>query len=144
MSTQNVQTLAGRIKEYADTVWNEGDIDAADEYFADDVVVHEVPNQTDYENLDEFKQWVIDVRKAFPDLTVETTSVIAGDEQIASQWVTSGTHKGEMVHLDIEPTNKTVTWEGVTVYTVEGEKVTEAWWYYDTAGMMAQLGVLPE
>ena len=144
MSTQNVQSLAEQIRGYADAVWNEGDIDAADEYFADDVVVHDVPNQTDYENLDEFKQWVRDVRTAFPDLTVETTSVIAGDEQIASQWVTSGTHKGQMTDLDIEPTNKTVTWEGVTVYTVKDEKVTEAWWYYDAAGMMAQLGVLPE
>ena len=107
MASQQTQSVAETILEYAEAVWNQG-------------------------------------RTAFPDLEVETTSVIVGAEEIVSQWVATGTHEGEMADLGIEPTMKTVTWEGVTIYGVDGDVVTEAWWYYDQFGMLTQLGVIPE
>jgi steroid delta-isomerase-like uncharacterized protein len=136
--------VAETIEEYAETVWNRGDTDAAGEYFAEDVVVHDVPAGTDYEGLGAFEGWVTDVRSGFPDFAVETRSVIPGDDRIASQWVATGTHDGTMSGLDVEPTGETVRWEGTTVYRVADGNVTEAWWYYDMLGMLTQLGVVPE
>jgi len=140
----STRSLAAQLVENAEAVWNDGNLDAVDAFFAADVLVHEVPNQRDYEGLDEFKAWVTEVRTAFPDFETEATSIIVGDGSVVSQWTAAGTHEGEMVDLDIEPTGETITWEGVTVYTVDDEEVTEAWWYYDLAGMMVQLGVIPE
>ena len=144
MTAQTTRSLAAQLVENAEAVWNDGDLDAADAFFVDDVVVHDVPHQRDYEGLDEFKAWVTEVRTAFPDFETEATSIIVGDGSVVSQWTATGTHEGEMADLDIEPTGETITWEGVTVYTVDDEEVTEAWWYYDLAGMMVQLGVIPE
>jgi steroid delta-isomerase-like uncharacterized protein len=144
MTTQSSQALAGQLREHADTVWNDGDVDAAGEFFAEDVVVHDGPQGTDYEGLDAFEQWVREIRTAFPDFEVETTSVIVGDGRVASEWVASGTHEGEMADLAIPPTNERVTWKGVTVYEMDGDEVTEAWWYYDMMGLLTQLGAIPE
>jgi steroid delta-isomerase-like uncharacterized protein len=144
MSTQNDQEIAERLRENADAVWNDGDIDAAGTFFAEDVVVHNGPQQNDYEGLDAFKGWVREIQAAFPDFEVETTSVIVGDGRVASEWEASGTHEGEMAELDIPPTNNRVTWNGITVYEMDGDEVTEAWWYYDMMGILTQLGVLSE
>jgi steroid delta-isomerase-like uncharacterized protein len=144
MPTQNRQEISEQLREHADAVWNDGDIDAAGTFFAEDAVVHNEPQQNDYEGLDAFKQWVSEIRTAFPDFEVETTSVIVGDGRVASEWVASGTHEGEMAELDIPPTNNHVTWKGATVYKLDGDEVTEAWWYYDMAGILTQLGVIPE
>jgi steroid delta-isomerase-like uncharacterized protein len=144
MATQNSQEISEQLREHADAVWNDGDIDAAGTFFAEDAVVHNEPQQNDYEGLDAFKQWVSEIRTAFPDFEVETTSVIVGDGRVASEWVASGTHEGEMAELDIPPTNNRVTWKGVTVYELDGDEVTEAWWYYDMAGILTQLGAIPE
>ena len=144
MSAQNSQAIAEQLREYADAVWNDGDIDVAGTFFAEDAVVHNEPQQNDYEGLDAFKEWVREVRTTFPDFEVETTSVIVGDGRVASEWVASGTHEGEMAELDIPPTNNRVTWKGVTVYELDGDEVTEAWWYYDMAGILTQLGAIPE
>lgn len=144
MATQSTQPIADQLREHADAVWNDGDVDAAGAFFAEDVVVHDDPQQNVYEGLDAFKQWVREVRTAFPDFEVDTTSVIVGDGRVASEWEASGTHEGEMAELDISPTNNRVTWKGVTVYELDGDEVTEAWWYYDMVGILTQLGAIPE
>jgi len=144
MSTKNSQEIAELLREHADTVWNDGDIDAVGTLFAEDAVVHNEPQQNHYEGLDAFTEWVREIRTAFPDFEVETTSVIVGDGRVASEWEANGTHEGEMAELDIPPTNNHVTWKGVTVYELVGDEVTEAWWYYDMAGILTQLGAIPE
>lgn len=144
MSTEQTRKVADTLRENGETIWNEGNMDALSEFFAADVVVHVIPETTDHEGIDAVQRWIEDVRTAFPDFTVETTSVIVGEDRIASQWSCSGTHEGPMAGLDFEPTGKTVHWDGITVYRVEDEHVTEAWWYYDNAGLLAQLGLLPE
>lgn len=144
MVTRDTQVTADQLVEHAETMWNEGDLDAAEEFFADDVLVHNVPEQMEYDGIGEFKQWAESVRTGFPDFEVTTSSVIADDERVVSQWQASGTHDGRLPNLDIPPTNREVSWEGVTVYELTDEQVTEAWWYYDMFSMLTQLGVVPE
>lgn len=131
-------------REYTESVWNQGDVEKVDGYFHDDVVVHDLPAGEEYEGLAAFKQWIEEVRAGFPDFDVGVEDVIAGDDRIVARWVASGTHEGELPELGLDPTGESATWEGVTIYELDGEMVTEAWWYYDMMTILTQLGVVPE
>lgn len=144
MTAQVTQSFAEQLEEAVKAVWNEGDLDAADTLFAEDAILHSIPEQQDIEGLDEVKQTMTQFTTAFPDFEMEITSMIVGDERVVFQWVGSGTHEGELEGLDIAPTHEKITWEGVNIFKVEDEQVTEAWEYYDMMSVMQQLGVLPE
>jgi steroid delta-isomerase-like uncharacterized protein len=142
---ESVRTRAEELqREYTETVWNRGEVDGADEHFADGVVVHDVPQAADYEGRDAFKQWVQEIRTAFPDFEVDVEGVVVGDDAIVARWVARGTNEGELSAFGMPPTGESVEWSGVTVYEMEGEEIVEAWWYYDMLGLLTQLGTIPE
>ena len=138
--------LLDRFESAANAAWNRGELDALDEFFADDVAVHDVPTGQTYGNLDEFKGWISGVRQGFPDFTLdeEATSYFAADDRLVSQWVFTGTHDGTLPEIEVEPTNQPVELAGVTVYEMTDGVVTEAWWYFDMMGLLSQLGLVPE
>jgi predicted ester cyclase len=112
--------LLDRFESAANAAWNRGELDALDEFFADDVAVHDF-------TLDE-----------------EATSYFAADDRLVSQWVFTGTHDGTLPEIEVEPTNQPVELAGVTVYEMTDGVVTEAWWYFDMMGLLSQLGLVPE
>jgi steroid delta-isomerase-like uncharacterized protein len=132
--------------DYTEAAWEEGKLEAADELFAEGVIVHNVPAETDFEGIEEFKEWISNTRNAFPDFAVESSDedFIGGENKVAVQWVATGTNERPLARLDIEPTNEHVEFEGVTVFEFDNGKVTEAWWYYDMLGFLDQLGVVPQ
>jgi steroid delta-isomerase-like uncharacterized protein len=123
--------------------WNEGEIDAIDEFFAQDAVVHNLGRGEDYEDRESFKAWIREVRDEFPDLTIETFEPVVGDDKLVYQWRSSGTNEGEFVPVGQPSTNEFAEWEGVSVYRFEDETVVEAWYYYDMLGLLRQLGMAP-
>lgn len=145
MTTQPPADLVERFQQY-DAAWNEGDLDAVDDLFADSVRVYDVPAGTTYDGRDAFKEWITDIREGFPDFTASfaDSDVIVGDGKVAVEWEMSGTHEGHLPGLDIEPTHEAVEFSGVTVYELDGETVTEARWYYDMLALLSQVGAAPE
>ena len=81
----------------------------------------------------------------FPNATIEfITEVVEGDYGVV-EWVLSGTHTGvlEGGPQPIPPTGKPLRLNGLTIVKVGSDsKITEERAYYDTATMMAQLGLL--
>jgi len=144
MSTESIGIQEDDIRELNQAAFNEGNLDVIDEGYTEDMVMHNVPLGVDYEGREAFKEWVKSFREAYPDFHVEIEDVVIGDEKVVTQYVATGTHEGPLPGLDIEPTNKTVTFQGVTVHRMVDGKATEAWWYYDQLGVLTQLGVIPE
>ena len=145
MSTQPSVDFMDRFQPYI-AAWNEGNLDAVDDLFAESVTIHDVPSGTTYDGRDAFKEWISGTRVAFPDFTatIADSDVIVGDGRVAVEWEVSGTHEGPLAGLDIEPTNESVEFSGVTVYELDGGMVSEGRWYYDMLDMLEQLGVAPE
>lgn len=121
-------------------IWNTGDLSMADEIFAADFVNHDptLPNVTGIEN---YKTWIAENRAAFPDVHIEVHDMIAEGDRAASRWTVTGTHKGEF--SGIPPTEVQVTVTGMSIHHLVNGRIVEAWWCYDTLGMMQQLGVIP-
>jgi predicted ester cyclase len=61
--------------------------------------------------------------------------------KVAVRWTMTGTHTGEW--KGIPPTNKRVTFWGISIDRIAGGKFVESWERYDTLGWMQQLGLVP-
>lgn len=137
MSTEENKALMRRIYE---EVINQGDMDAADEVIAADVVDH-APFPGQKPGLEGFKEAVSAFRSAFPDLHMTMDDVIAEGDMVAVRFTMSGTHQGELMGIPATGNRMTIT--GIDLGRFEGGKGVEHWASQDDLGMMQQLGVIP-
>jgi steroid delta-isomerase-like uncharacterized protein len=121
-------------------VFNEGNLDVADEIFATDFVNHH-PSRPDVTDLESYKAWVVENRTAFPDFHVEIHYMVAEGDKVAAGWTVTCTHLGEL--MGIPPTGKQMTQTGITVHRLAGGRMVESWWSSDTLAMAEQLGMMP-
>ncbi|GAB3134522.1 ester cyclase [Microbispora hainanensis] len=69
-----------------------------------------------------------------PDVTSEVTTIVADDDTVAVEWVTSGSQSGGMLLPDgseIPGTGRPVRWTGCGMWTVEDGKFIAGRIYYD-------------
>jgi predicted ester cyclase len=74
----------------------------------------------------------------FPDLTCTVLKQLVVDDHVVSHWQASGTHQGEFVGL--APTGKSMTMEGISIFTCRNGKIVEQIISYDVLGMLRQIG----
>ena len=76
------------------------------------------------------------------DFTLETRTFFEADDRFTAEWTFGGTHDRDGM---IGPaTGKTFRVEGATIGARRNEKIAFARDYWDSAGLMRQLGLLPQ
>ena len=80
-------------------------------------------------------------RSAFPDVHMQIEDQIAEGDRVATRWVASGTHEGDL--MGINPTGNRVTVAGMTIDRIADGQIAETWDNYDALGMMQQVGAIP-
>ena len=125
-------------------IWTTGDFDAADEIYAPDYVNHQHHHPDDPRDLhgvEAMKTFAAEFRQAFPDFLDSIDIQLAEGDMVATRFTSRGTHRG--MFLGVEPTNKELTWTGITIDRISDEgKIVESWTNWDMMGMMEQLGVV--
>ena len=86
--------------------------------------------------LEEFKKWILEDRKAFPDLQVTIIDDFGEQDKVAMRWALKGTFKNEF--LGIQPTNKEFETHGVEIFHFENGKIKEAWTVFDVSRIQIQ------
>ena len=129
------------VRRQMEELWNNGNLDAAEECFTQDFVSHDPASPEKIRGPEGFKQNVAAVRSAFPDFRVEIVDQVAEGDRVVTRYVTSGTHEGELA--GIPPTGKRVEVIGMGIDYFSNGKIAESWEYYDVLGMMQQMGVIP-
>jgi predicted ester cyclase len=81
------------------------------------------PGQEPFD-LQETRQFYQRMYTAFSDLRHEIHDQIAEGDKVVTRWTATGRHTGEF--LGIEPTNRVVSFEGINIYTFEGDKLVES------------------
>ena len=119
---------------YAQKVWEDRDPDAFN-YVAENVTIHSLLG--DYTGKEALKNVVKAWLEAFPDLKVTNQHVIAQDDRVCIHWSAVGTHKGPF--KGIQPTEKQVSYAGVTLYQIKDQKITSYWAYIDMQYLVGQL-----
>jgi steroid delta-isomerase-like uncharacterized protein len=137
MSTEENKALARRVIEQ---MFNEGNLDVADELLALDYVDHDPSLPEDVHGPEGFKQYVGMYRAAFPDLHVQIEDQLAEGDRVATRWTGTGTHDGELA--GIVPTGKRVTVPGMEIVRIANGRLVEGWEGYDSGTLMRQLGVM--
>lgn len=136
MSTEENKALVRRGYEEM----NKGNLARMDEGFAADVVVH-TPAGQETHGLEEGKQLITKLWRAFPDHHETVDDIVAEGDKVVARVRWTGTHQGEF--QGIAPTGKQVTLRAITIYRIAGGKIVEVWEEADILGLMQQLGVIP-
>lgn len=112
----NEQALKELIVKANDEMFNQGNLDYADQVFTSDYA-------GDGPNL--IKTFVSEMRIAFPDLNVTIEPLIAEGNMTAWRRTHTGTHQG--VYMGFAPSGKKISWEDIVISRYEYGKVAEEW-----------------
>ena len=132
---------AAFLTTWFDEIWNKGRLNAIEELFAGDGVMHGLGEAGgDVAGPAEFRRFVERLRGAFPDIEVKVEQVIDDGELIASRWVATMTHQGD--HLGVPASGKRVSVTGMSMARLRDGKMVEGWNNWDTMALMEQIGAL--
>jgi len=120
---------------------NAGDLDAALQTFAEDVLDHDpAPGQgPGREGLRGFFQALT---TAFPDAHIEPAHLVADDEHVCIAYTLTGTHDGDF--QGVAPTGKRIEARGMQIGRFANGKIVERWGSTDELGIMQQIGAEPK
>jgi predicted ester cyclase len=88
------------------------------------------------------KNFAKEFRQAFPDFHDSIDIQLAEGDMVATRFTSMGTHRGAF--MGVEPTNRELTWTGITIDRISEGKIVESWANWDMMGMMQQLGAISE
>lgn len=119
-------------------VYNEGKLELAEEYIAENYVEHTAGFSENFKGVEGFKKSVTNFRTMYPDFNLTKEELIVKGNRIVWRWIMTGTNEGKI--NDIPPTGKEVRLEGVGIIRVANGKFVERLVYYNHANALKQLG----
>jgi predicted ester cyclase len=120
-------------------VLNNSNFGLIDQIYATDYVEHTPPPGV-APTREGFKQFVVGLKKAFPDLRYTIEDTIESGDKIVHRLTARGTMKGDF--MGMPATNKQATWTEFHIGRVVNGRLTEHWGLADQLGMLVQLGVI--
>jgi steroid delta-isomerase-like uncharacterized protein len=137
MSTDANKVLVRRYNE----AWSQGNLAALDEILAEEVLFG-----TEHVDREHIKQFVADVRSAFPDWHVTIEDMLADGDRVAIRETMGGTHRGAWKDSPVgplAPTGKQVTVTANVMYRIANNRIVQDVGEVDVLGMLQQLGAIP-
>jgi steroid delta-isomerase-like uncharacterized protein len=126
------------VRRFYDEVWAKGNLEVADELFADEYERHDFRESEPAAGPEGQKQIAGVFRAAFPDLTWEIDFLLADGDFVVGRWTAAGTHLGSWA--GVEPTGRSMRFSAINVFRFSNGKVVELWNHRDDLGLMQQLG----
>ena len=121
-------------------ILNQGKMELIDELFAPEYV-DRTPQPDVPPTREGFRQWVTDLRTAFPDVHYTLEDTIEGGDRWVGRLTASGTMTGDFAGMPA--TGKRATWSEIHILRMADEQVMEHWGVIQELGMLVQLGVIP-
>ena len=143
MSSEELKALARR---YLEEVWSKGNTDVIDELLAPNYQLRVLQGSSGQEEQvthekQRVKQSVAMYHQAFSDLQITPRTIVAEGDRVVVEWTAHATHTGAF--RDIPPTGKPLSYAGVSIYRVEGNKIAEEVYLGDRLGLWQQIGLVP-
>ena len=134
MATEN-KSIVRRLYE---EVWNKRKLDLVDELISPSHALHDANTPGSQIGPVAYKQQVVRLTKAFPDLHFEIHDMLAEGELVAFRSTMTGTHHGPFQGRP--PTGKQVSVAHMHFVRLINGKASDLWHVWDTTGLMRQLG----
>lgn len=136
-----MKTHCDIVRQFIEHVINRGQIDAADQFFWEDMV-EQVPFPGQGPGIEGLKDVLRGLKAAFPDMHWTIEEQIAEGDKVLSRFEWTGTHSGPF--LGVPATNRAVKVWGMVIDRFESGKIKDTRIIMDTLGLMMQLGVIPK
>jgi steroid delta-isomerase-like uncharacterized protein len=121
-------------------VMSEGKAEVIDELCAPDFVDHDpLPGTT--ADLAGLKDFVAQIRAAFPDMQMTADDLIVEGDRLAVRSTLRGTHQGDF--MGIPGSGKKVEVSNYDFVRFENDQAAEHWGAIDSAALMEQIGMVP-
>jgi predicted ester cyclase len=122
-----------------DELLRRGNYDVANRLLAPGYVMHDVPSGRDMLRSGGYKEYVIILRHAFPDLSIHVDERTVDGDVVTTRYTATATFAGPF--RGRQPTGAGVSVSGRLLTRFEGASIAEEWNDYDREGMRAQLFV---
>ncbi len=137
MSDEQNLELARR---WFEALWSQPNLATADDIVAADYAPDWI--QIPKTGPEQVKHEVNYFRSVFPDLQYKIIDAVAQADKVWVRYQGTGTQKGNA--WGFAPTNKQVTFSGVTIFTINSEgKIADRWGAFSFYDMFADLGLVP-
>lgn len=124
-------------RRFIQELFNEGKVDEAKNFVTPDIIYHGLE---ELRGLEDFKKWIIEDRKTFPDLEVTIVEDMAEGNNVAVRWILKATHEGDFAGLPAS--HKKFETHGADIFHFENSKIKEAWTIFDALAPALRLGVV--
>ena len=121
MSVEENKELVRRAWE---EVFNRGDLDAVERYYAPGWVMHDAPPNAGA-NLKSLKEVLGTIRGGFPDVRARIELMLAEGDLVAYRVTSEGKHSRE--YFGLAPTGKRVTLRQMNIDRIRDGKIVESW-----------------
>jgi predicted ester cyclase len=139
-STTNNSAL---IRKWFEEVWNQGREATINEMCHQDAVgIGQAQHGTEIHGPEDFKELWRTVRAAFSGIHIDINDTIEQGDKVVARWTMNMIHTGPF--LEIAPTNKRVSVNGISIQRFVGGKIMAGWDNWDQLGLLVQLGAVPE
>ena len=128
------------IRRFYEEVWNRRNHAAAQVFFADDSVRHELSGPV-HGGAEGIARNAAAWCTVFPDTRVTVDDVIAEGDRVVARWTMTATHQGEW--RGVPATGQPIRFRGVDIYRIVEGKVAEIWNFRDDLGLFQQLNAIP-
>jgi steroid delta-isomerase-like uncharacterized protein len=125
------------VREFFETVFNAGDLDAIERFIAPDHVNHDPTAPDVPPGPRGVRMLARHYREAFPDIEYSFEEMFASEDLVAHRWRFTGTHQGEL--MDIAPTGRRVEVTGIEINRLDRGKIADSWTISDAEGLRRQL-----
>ncbi len=122
--------------------WNRHDAKSVAEMHSQDFTGEDVGEATPHHGRSGVCQRTKRYLLAFPDLQIQAEETLINGDQLVILWRAKGTHTGAF--MNIPPTERKVTFRGVSLLWVQDKKITRGVYMWDVAGLLRELRLLPD
>jgi hypothetical protein len=138
-----VSDLKDVCQRFYKEVFDNRNLNAIDDFLTEDAVEHEAPPPgVDMPpGREGVKQLIGVYLAAFKPITVEVHEQYRDGATVINRVTMHAAHTGEF--MGIPATGNKLAIEGIDIVRFAGDRMAEHWGHFDSAGLFAQLGVLP-
>jgi steroid delta-isomerase-like uncharacterized protein len=111
-------------------------------FYSHDYVGEDITAARIREGCEGLKEWIKSVFGAFPNLQCTLVDQVETDNRLVLHWLAKGNHQGPL--MKIPATGKNVFIHGMSFISLENGKIKHGQIMWDLAGVLRQIGLLPE
>ncbi len=134
-----------RLVAAATKALNDQDVDGFLSHHLESVIQRDPQHVEPIKGREAIRAGIEPMLRAFPDIRFVQERAFGEGDWVAVQFVGMGTHKGPLEAPGAPPipaTNRAIRLPFAYIAKVDGGKFAEVNYYFDQAGMMAQLGLM--